>query len=684
MPTNNSWNSNLPAEVAKGGTGATTLTDHGVLVGSATSPIDALSVGTNGQLLIGSTGTDPAFATVTSTVGTIGFTTGAASLALDVNAGLQITSGFATWTGAGNYFDDTTLGDFTILRGGTGYVNSKPVTWAAPQTISGLVAGNTYYIYVDNTGTIGKTTTFSASLYQDNIVLFECLRDSTLVNNQITVKENHPFGFPIQSSDYLHEVLGTVIENMTNGANITLNGTQKIQINGADVLADHGLETTIPDSGGVGVTWRKMYTDAGGKWATQNNTDTFGGFYNNAGTVTALGANKFGVYTLYVSKDTLTAVTPTYFAVLDSAQYNNLSVAQSAIASGATSRSSNELAQLELAQLGYIIYDQGSNSIVQVTVSKSTIRQTLSSTGTNVASLVNTVVTNFNNVLSSADTNVQSALDTLDDFGSGTGNQTVNLYTGAAVKTVTLGSTNTTSATTVQSGSTGLTITSATANGPISIVSGTGTIGIATSATNSAVNVGTGAGAKVVTVGSTNGASSLALKYGTADFSLASATGNVMVAQDTGEVTKPLQPAFLAFLGSVDNNVTGNGTIYTLGTNVALTEVFDQNSDFNTNGTFTAPVTGKYNLGCFLNLQGCTIASAFQVRIATSNRTYYVFYTRTASSLPQNLFACCLADMDSADTCTFQVYSFGEAADTNDLDGNASALVTYVYGSLIC
>jgi hypothetical protein len=38
--------------VAHGGTGASTLTDHGVLVGSGTGAVTPLSVGTNGQVLV--------------------------------------------------------------------------------------------------------------------------------------------------------------------------------------------------------------------------------------------------------------------------------------------------------------------------------------------------------------------------------------------------------------------------------------------------------------------------------------------------------------------------------------------------------------------------------------------------------------------------------------------------------
>lgn len=258
---------------------------------------------------------------------------------------------------------------------------------------------------------------------------------------------------------------------------------------------------------------------------------------------------------------------------------------------------------------------------------------------------------------------------------------TLSIGTGGAVKGLTLGSTNSTSASTLQSGSGALNVTAT--GGALTINSGTGTLSISSDASAATVNIATGGAAKVVTLGSTNGASSLALKTGTADFTLASATGTVMSALDTGECTYPLQSAFLAYLASDDNNVTGAGTIYTLGTNVALTEVFDQGGDFNTNGTFTAPVTGRYNLGFFCNMFGCTIASTFQARIVTSNRTYFVFYARAASANAQNIAEFTLADMDAADTCTYRVYAAGEAADTVEVDGDASC-VTYVYGNLVC
>jgi hypothetical protein len=47
--------------VANGGTGATTLTDNGVLIGNGTSAVDVTSAGTTGQVLVGVTGGNPAF-----------------------------------------------------------------------------------------------------------------------------------------------------------------------------------------------------------------------------------------------------------------------------------------------------------------------------------------------------------------------------------------------------------------------------------------------------------------------------------------------------------------------------------------------------------------------------------------------------------------------------------------------
>lgn len=164
-------------------------------------------------------------------------------------------------------------------------------------------------------------------------------------------------------------------------------------------------------------------------------------------------------------------------------------------------------------------------------------------------------------------------------------------------------------------------------------------------------------------------------------------TTNVIRIKRTGEITMPLQSAFSAYLGTADNNVTGNGATYTLGSGNALTEIFDQNADFNTNGTFTAPVTGKYFLSATVRSSGITNAmTSGEIMLVTTARTYYssyvnpyaagyvggVYYTFTVSTL---------ADMTAGDTATVQLIISGGAGDTADIDaGNR----TFFTGYLVC
>lgn len=59
----------IPVTVAHGGTGDITLTNHGVMLGQGTNAVVVTAAGTNGQVLIGGTGVDPAFATIAGTQG---------------------------------------------------------------------------------------------------------------------------------------------------------------------------------------------------------------------------------------------------------------------------------------------------------------------------------------------------------------------------------------------------------------------------------------------------------------------------------------------------------------------------------------------------------------------------------------------------------------------------------------
>jgi hypothetical protein len=211
--------------------------------------------------------------------------------------------------------------------------------------------------------------------------------------------------------------------------------------------------------------------------------------------------------------------------------------------------------------------------------------------------------------------------------------------------------------------------------GAVSIQSGT-----------SAVNIGTDANARAVTVGTTTTSSSLALKFGTSDFTLASATGTILSALDTGEITRPLQPAFLAYLATNVLNVTGAGATYTMGgSGTALTEVFDNNSDFNTNGTFTAPVDGRYLLiGSIRLLNETSAMTNGIINLNTSNRTWghrwHPFNIATGTDNASWVISG-LCDMDAADTATVSITISNGAGDTADINGDATA-ITFFCGYL--
>ena len=588
-------------------------------------------------------------------------------------------SGRLEWGGAGAYYSLAAT-NFTLERAGTGYVKSKLVTWAGSQSTGALSVGNTHYIYVDDTGTIWSTTTRSLALFQNNIVLFEVLVDPNSVVS--VVREDHPYDFSTSISEWAHDVIGSVIANKNNGANIALNGTKGIQINGADELEDHGLETNIPDSAAAAVDFTFMFTNGAGKWTIDSTANTFASEYNNGGVVAALGGNKFGVFRLYVSKDDLNTSTPNYYAVLDVAQYNNLTAAQTAVASGSTAAQSAELAAIELAQLGFVIKSESTDTIVDVIIEKATGGGGTSIVSPSIASLVVTDTSNFNGWLSAADTTVQASLETLDDVGLTVTPEHGVLLAGAslAIASTAVGATGT-----VLIGNTGAdpsfsaapTVTTLTAT----------TVNAITLDTNVAAAGVTLAGTSLVADGTDANINIPITPKGTGVLQTA-AIGNAantkhIVISAAGEVTKPLQPAFLAYLNATVTNVTGNGLGYVLGT-TALTEVYDQNSDFNTNGTFTAPATGKYALTGFIEITDCTTGTGASIQITTSNRNYFSSDRRSASAFNENGSMTCYADMDAGDTATVTVFGWGDAGNTQDVLGHATNVWTGFCGHLIC
>ena len=131
-----------------------------------------------------------------------------------------------------------------------------------------------------------------------------------------------------------------------------------------------------------------------------------------------------------------------------------------------------------------------------------------------------------------------------------------------------------------------------------------------------------------------------------------------------GIITKPLQPAFLCTPASQQSNfAVGNSP-----STVAFgTEVFDQNADFASN-TFTAPVTGRYQLQATLYMANIDSAAAYyEMQMITSNRIYYIIFDMDfgQDNAYFSISNSVLADMDASDTVTVKIKQSGGTAQTD-------------------
>jgi hypothetical protein len=145
-----------------------------------------------------------------------------------------------------------------------------------------------------------------------------------------------------------------------------------------------------------------------------------------------------------------------------------------------------------------------------------------------------------------------------------------------------------------------------------------------------------------------------------------------MVIDANGHITKPKQSAFLAVSNSTQSNIAANTTT-TISFNY---EVFDQNADYNTsNYTFTAPVTGRYQLNAQIYMYQMPENGGYSlININTSNRAYLDIFTNSAhdSEITYNsLKIACLADMDANDTATVSFYQQQGTAQA-DIQGSGS------------
>lgn len=163
-------------------------------------------------------------------------------------------------------------------------------------------------------------------------------------------------------------------------------------------------------------------------------------------------------------------------------------------------------------------------------------------------------------------------------------------------------------------------------------------------------------------------------------------TNDTWVMDTSGRRTMPLQPAFLAYLGASDSNVTGDGSSFVLGSGTALTEVFDQGNNFNTNGTFTAPITGRYFFSFALTIFNVSVAHTVGfIFLTTTNGTYDVNIINPGAckdnSSRLGFVGSAFVDMNAGDTATLSV-NISLSGKTVGVRSNARD--TFFSGFLVC
>ena len=141
--------------------------------------------------------------------------------------------------------------------------------------------------------------------------------------------------------------------------------------------------------------------------------------------------------------------------------------------------------------------------------------------------------------------------------------------------------------------------------------------------------------------------------------------GATIMEMNAGQITMPLQPAFLAHPDSTITNIATGGN-----SGLAFdTERFDQNGDYNnSNYTFTAPVTGKYQTNVVMYLiQLDSAVGYYEFSLNTSNKVYYTivdpdfgqdngYFTLTFAAL---------IDMDAGDDALIGLHQNGGSSQTD-------------------
>lgn len=161
----------------------------------------------------------------------------------------------------------------------------------------------------------------------------------------------------------------------------------------------------------------------------------------------------------------------------------------------------------------------------------------------------------------------------------------------------------------------------------------------------------------------------------TADGSADPSTGTVILkSSTTGAITLPAQPCFEITQTSAINNVTGDGTAYTI---LFATTVFDQASNYNSStGIFTAPVAGRYLFCTSIGLAEIGVAhTGLTLAITATGTSPQVWGVNPAVQVISGFITgggSAIINMAASDTCKVVLTVFGSTK-TVDIAGSPAS-----------
>lgn len=251
MATNNATNTSNPITVAQGGTGLATLTAHSVQVGNGTGTVTQLSVGSNGQLLCGSTGADPAFTTLTSTGSTVTYTTGAHTLNVDVTNAVKVVATDNTGAGSG------ALANVTVSTGNENTAFGFNALNACTTALRNTAVGSKALASITTASTNNNTAVgynalnaLSSGAGNNTAIGQQCLASTTSDFSNVGIGLNCLFSLNGGGSGISNVGIGVQsLQNLTSGASNMTMGYQS----GFNMLTG-GFNIMLGDSAGLAYT----------------------------------------------------------------------------------------------------------------------------------------------------------------------------------------------------------------------------------------------------------------------------------------------------------------------------------------------------------------------------------------------------------------------------------------------